>query len=216
MSWVSQWQCACLKKRVSQFVGEVVRTSQWVQLLKLSKQAVYHIPILFHKPIQTTIKSPINHLPLPSLSSNPQLFSSPPQPLSHSLSYANFYHELRVFSSLKVTSSFSFPNFNSSQFHPFLGFLSLGLLFQPFLMMSRSMLLVFLFVILIITSQFEWRQQLVPEVDSTVNSQKQQQQISTREEAVKEKVISPLLITLSTNRICTCAYNLLGSKLNQC
>lgn len=57
--------------------------------------------------------------------------------------------------------------------------------------MSRSMLLVFLFVILIITSQFEWRQQLVPEVDTTVNSQKQQQQISTREEAVKEKVINP-------------------------
>ncbi|XP_050941087.1 uncharacterized protein LOC127149484 [Cucumis melo] len=56
-------------------------------------------------------------------------------------------------------------------------------------MMSRSMLLVFLFVILIITSQFEWRQQLVPEVDTTVNSQKQQQQISTREEAVKEKIL---------------------------
>ncbi|CAK9314284.1 unnamed protein product [Citrullus colocynthis] len=55
--------------------------------------------------------------------------------------------------------------------------------------MSRSMLLVFLFVILIITSQFEWRQQLVPEVDTTVNSQKQQQQISTREEAVKEKIL---------------------------
>ncbi|XP_038902642.1 uncharacterized protein LOC120089290 [Benincasa hispida] len=55
-------------------------------------------------------------------------------------------------------------------------------------MMSRSMLLVFLFVILIITSQFEWRQQLVPEVDNTLNSQKQQQ-ISTREEAVKEKIL---------------------------
>ncbi|KAG7010338.1 hypothetical protein SDJN02_27131, partial [Cucurbita argyrosperma subsp. argyrosperma] len=54
--------------------------------------------------------------------------------------------------------------------------------------MSRSMLLVFLFVILIITSQFEWKQQLVPEVDTRVNSQKQQQ-ISTREEAVKEKIL---------------------------
>ncbi|XP_023512164.1 uncharacterized protein LOC111776968 [Cucurbita pepo subsp. pepo] len=54
--------------------------------------------------------------------------------------------------------------------------------------MSRSMLLVFLFVILIITSQFEWKQQLVPEVHTRVNSQKQQQ-ISTREEAVKEKIL---------------------------
>ena len=62
---------------------------------------------------------------------------------------------------------------------------------QPFVKMSRSMLLVFLFVILIITSQFEWKQQLVPEVHTRVNSQKQQQ-ISTREEAVKEKVICPL------------------------
>lgn len=53
------------------------------------------------------------------------------------------------------------------------------------------MLLVFLFVILIITSQFEWKQQLVPEVDTAASSQKQQQ-ISTREEAVKEKVTSPL------------------------
>ncbi|XP_022153051.1 uncharacterized protein LOC111020647 [Momordica charantia] len=54
--------------------------------------------------------------------------------------------------------------------------------------MSRSMLLVFLFVILIITSQFEWRQQLVPEVETAENSQKQQQ-ISKREEAVKEQII---------------------------
>ncbi|XVE79185.1 hypothetical protein DITRI_Ditri14bG0037700 [Diplodiscus trichospermus] len=54
--------------------------------------------------------------------------------------------------------------------------------------MSRPMLLVFLLLILIITSQFEWRQQLVVDIDMTP-SVTQKQQISRREEALKEKII---------------------------
>ncbi|XVF46971.1 hypothetical protein PTKIN_Ptkin03bG0071400 [Pterospermum kingtungense] len=55
--------------------------------------------------------------------------------------------------------------------------------------MSRPMLLVFLLLILIITSQFEWRQQLVVDVDTTPSITQKQQQISRREETVKEKII---------------------------
>ena len=61
--------------------------------------------------------------------------------------------------------------------------------------MSRPMLLVFLLLILIITSQFEWRQQLV-DIDSAPSVTQKQQQISRREEAVKEKVTS--LVHFST------------------
>ncbi|KAL9416574.1 hypothetical protein AB3S75_039712 [Citrus x aurantiifolia] len=56
-------------------------------------------------------------------------------------------------------------------------------------MMSRPFLLVFLLIILIITSQFEWRQQLVADLDSTPSINQKQHQISKREEAVKEKII---------------------------
>ncbi|CAN1193233.1 hypothetical protein LINPERPRIM_LOCUS28082 [Linum perenne] len=55
--------------------------------------------------------------------------------------------------------------------------------------MSRPMLLVFLLLILVITSQFEWRQQLVNDIDPTPSITVKQQQISKREEAVKEKII---------------------------
>ncbi len=55
--------------------------------------------------------------------------------------------------------------------------------------MSRPMLLVFLLVILIITSQFEWRQQLVADVDSIPTGSQKQRQISKAEETVKEKII---------------------------
>ncbi|XWS73857.1 hypothetical protein CRYUN_Cryun02cG0165300 [Craigia yunnanensis] len=55
--------------------------------------------------------------------------------------------------------------------------------------MSRPMLLVFLLLILIITSQFEWRQQLVVDIDTTPSITQKQQQISRKEEAVKEKII---------------------------
>ncbi|KAK4358553.1 hypothetical protein RND71_020782 [Anisodus tanguticus] len=54
--------------------------------------------------------------------------------------------------------------------------------------MSRPMLLVFLLIVLIITSQFEWKQQLVSDVEPSPIISQKQQQISKREEAVKEKV----------------------------
>jgi len=56
--------------------------------------------------------------------------------------------------------------------------------------MSKPVLLVCLLVILIVTSQFEWRQPLV-ELDTATSSSQKQQQISDREEAVKEKVLIP-------------------------
>lgn len=52
-------------------------------------------------------------------------------------------------------------------------------------MMSRPVVLVFLLVVLIVTSQFEWKQQLVNELESLSHKQKH---ISSREEFVKEKV----------------------------
>ncbi|XP_057782008.1 uncharacterized protein LOC131000227 [Salvia miltiorrhiza] len=55
--------------------------------------------------------------------------------------------------------------------------------------MSRPMLLVFLLLILIITSQFEWRQQIVNDMDTNTAVSQKQQQISKREEGVKEKII---------------------------
>ncbi|MED6169190.1 hypothetical protein PIB30_019303 [Stylosanthes scabra] len=55
--------------------------------------------------------------------------------------------------------------------------------------MSRPMLLVFLLLILIITSQFEWKQQLVADVDSNTALSQKQHQITKSEETVKEKII---------------------------
>lgn len=63
------------------------------------------------------------------------------------------------------------------------------ILWELLVMMSRPFLLVFLLIILIITSQFEWRQQLVADLDSTPSINQKQHQISKREEAVKEKII---------------------------
>ncbi|XP_077241322.1 uncharacterized protein LOC143881879 [Tasmannia lanceolata] len=56
-------------------------------------------------------------------------------------------------------------------------------------MMSRPMVLVFLLMILIITSQFEWKQQLVNEMDSSPSISQKQQLILKKEEGVKEKII---------------------------
>ena len=58
------------------------------------------------------------------------------------------------------------------------------------------MLLVFLLLILIITSQFEWKQQLVIDLDPSSSISQKQQQISQREEAVKEKVMLLLISVL--------------------
>nr|CAD1817928.1 unnamed protein product [Ananas comosus var. bracteatus]CAD1818036.1 unnamed protein product [Ananas comosus var. bracteatus] len=55
-------------------------------------------------------------------------------------------------------------------------------------MTSRPIVLVFLLLVLIITSQFEWKQQISEaEANPTVSQRKQQ--ILDREEAVKEKII---------------------------
>ncbi|CAH2072185.1 unnamed protein product [Thlaspi arvense] len=54
--------------------------------------------------------------------------------------------------------------------------------------MSRPVMLVFLLVILIVTSQFEWRQPLV-ELDAAPSLNQKHQQIAKKEEAVKEKII---------------------------
>ncbi|CAN4119178.1 unnamed protein product [Withania somnifera] len=55
--------------------------------------------------------------------------------------------------------------------------------------MSRPMLLIFLLIVLIITSQFEWKQPLVSDIEPSPSISQKQQQISKREEAVKEKII---------------------------
>ncbi|CAN7114636.1 unnamed protein product [Brassica rapa subsp. narinosa] len=54
--------------------------------------------------------------------------------------------------------------------------------------MSRPIMLVFLLVILIVTSQFEWRQPLL-ELDAAPSLSHKHQQIAKREDAVKEKII---------------------------
>lgn len=59
--------------------------------------------------------------------------------------------------------------------------------------MSRPALLVFLLLILIITSQFEWRQQLVSDTDLSPRESQKQQQISNSKESVKEKVMVTLI-----------------------
>ncbi|KAK7257597.1 hypothetical protein RIF29_31673 [Crotalaria pallida] len=51
------------------------------------------------------------------------------------------------------------------------------------------MLLVFLLLVLIFTSQIEWKQQLVADVDSNSSISQKQQRISKGIETVKEKVI---------------------------
>lgn len=61
------------------------------------------------------------------------------------------------------------------------------------------MLLVFLLIILIITSQFEWKQQLVADVDSNPNLPQKQHQISKAEETVKEKVLCLCLNSIQLN-----------------
>ncbi|CAN6840632.1 unnamed protein product [Brassica oleracea var. botrytis] len=54
--------------------------------------------------------------------------------------------------------------------------------------MSRPIMIVFLLVILIVTSQFEWRQPLL-ELDAAPSLSLKHQQLAKREEAVKEKII---------------------------
>ncbi|PPD73519.1 hypothetical protein GOBAR_DD29544 [Gossypium barbadense] len=70
--------------------------------------------------------------------------------------------------------------------------------------MSRPMLLVFLFIIIIITSQFEWRQPLVVDVDTTPSVSQKPQQISRREEAVKEKCRKLVRLNAKQNVLYPC------------
>ncbi|CAM8972965.1 hypothetical protein QQ045_030433 [Rhodiola kirilowii] len=55
--------------------------------------------------------------------------------------------------------------------------------------MSRPILLVFLLVVLIVTSQIEWKQPLAIDQDATLSSSEKQLRISERQESVKEKII---------------------------
>lgn len=75
--------------------------------------------------------------------------------------------------------------------------------------MSRPMLLVFLLLILIITSQFEWREQIKGDAELSPNVSLKQQQISKREEAVKEKVMHIIsfrsLVSYGASWICCLA-----------
>ncbi|KAH0451006.1 hypothetical protein IEQ34_021698 [Dendrobium chrysotoxum] len=55
--------------------------------------------------------------------------------------------------------------------------------------MSRPIVLVFLLVVLIITSQFEWKQQLVNDMEASSSVSQKPSHLMNREEVVKEKII---------------------------
>ncbi|KAF4402843.1 hypothetical protein G4B88_010295 [Cannabis sativa] len=56
--------------------------------------------------------------------------------------------------------------------------------------MSRPWALVCLLLLIVFTSQFEWKQQYGNEIEATPDTSRRQQYISEREESVKEKVSS--------------------------
>uniref|UniRef100_A0A0E0K0Q0 Uncharacterized protein n=1 Tax=Oryza punctata TaxID=4537 RepID=A0A0E0K0Q0_ORYPU len=80
-------------------------------------------------------------------------------------------------------------------------------------MMSRSALLIFLLVVLIVTSQLEWKQQLVNELESTSHKQKH---ISSRGELVKERIIlsQEKMIRLLNEHIQNLQQQLLQCRVN--
>ncbi|EXC01944.1 hypothetical protein L484_018858 [Morus notabilis] len=55
--------------------------------------------------------------------------------------------------------------------------------------MSRPWVLVCLLLLIVFTSQFEWKQQYGNEIEASPNTSKRQQYQSEREESVKEKII---------------------------
>lgn len=59
--------------------------------------------------------------------------------------------------------------------------------------MPRPLLLAFLLLVLIITSQFEWKQPLVTDLENTLSIAQKQSRVSVRREAVKEKVVVSLV-----------------------
>lgn len=60
------------------------------------------------------------------------------------------------------------------------------------MMNSRPIVLIFLLLVLIITSQFEWKQQ-IGEAEANPTTNRRRQQALEREDAVKEKV-SPVFL----------------------
>ncbi|KAL5545759.1 hypothetical protein UlMin_005446 [Ulmus minor] len=55
--------------------------------------------------------------------------------------------------------------------------------------MSRPWVLVCLLLLIVFTSQFEWKQQYGNEIEASPRASKRQQYVSEREESVKEKII---------------------------
>ncbi|KAL6595076.1 hypothetical protein ACP70R_022700 [Stipagrostis hirtigluma subsp. patula] len=56
-------------------------------------------------------------------------------------------------------------------------------------MNSRPVVLVFLLLVLVITSQFEWKQQIGDAADADPAAARRRQQLLSREDSVKEKII---------------------------
>ncbi|XP_062112610.1 uncharacterized protein LOC133823776 [Humulus lupulus] len=55
--------------------------------------------------------------------------------------------------------------------------------------MSRPWALVCLLLLIVFTSQFEWKQQYGNEIEATPDTSRRQQYISEREESIKERII---------------------------
>lgn len=55
--------------------------------------------------------------------------------------------------------------------------------------MSRPWVLVSLLLLIVFTSQFEWKQQFGNETEATPSTSQKEQYLSKREESVKEKII---------------------------
>ncbi|XP_065856772.1 uncharacterized protein [Euphorbia lathyris] len=55
--------------------------------------------------------------------------------------------------------------------------------------MSRPWVLVFLLLLIVFTSQFEWKQQFGNEIEASPGISRKEQFVSKREEAIKEKII---------------------------
>ncbi|KAJ1288764.1 hypothetical protein BS78_02G113200 [Paspalum vaginatum] len=56
-------------------------------------------------------------------------------------------------------------------------------------MNTRPVVLVFLLLVLVVTSQFEWKQQIGDAADADPAAARRRQQLLAREDAVKEKII---------------------------
>ncbi|KAF8708713.1 hypothetical protein HU200_030095 [Digitaria exilis] len=77
-------------------------------------------------------------------------------------------------------------------------------------MNSRPIVLIFLLLVLIITSQFEWKQQ-VGEAEANPITTRRRQQALEREDAVKEKV--SILVELVTSIAVIWLQNILAYKI---